>query len=373
MKSLSEFNRIADTGERLFCYLCRLLRSYNRAEVADGHAEMFWRMLVRLSSEQLVLTAIADTAFKAHDVPDMPDDVAELLQTLKDANRNRNRRLLANLEEGNAKLRVAGIKAVAVKGAAFLAEDREGAAPWRFFGDLDLLVRSQDLHEAVSVLESIGYVANRTVYHPHHHRHYPFLRHPDGDTGIDVHTRLAGFHQTRLLDPDSFFQSAVELSIGSEDILIPSANNRMAHLIVNAQVLDYRFERRLFRLRDALDFSDLSGRSGPDLSEIKQRFEQYGSAEAIDAYLAMMGRVLGIGNTDRPAEGKAYQWAKQAESVICNPRKARFYIMKHWVRMALAHIADPRKMQFLIARLSDPLQRAEFIGKRTSYLRIFQR
>ena len=153
MKSLSELNGVADTGERLFAYISRLLRTHDGARLANGNAEMFWRMLVRLSSEQLVSTAIVDAACKAHevpdlpDIPDMPNDVVDLLLTLEAANRNRNLRLLANLEEANAKLRESGINAVALKGAAFLAEDQENAAPWRFFGDLDLLLRENELQK----------------------------------------------------------------------------------------------------------------------------------------------------------------------------------------------------------------------------------
>ena len=330
-------------------------------------------MLIRLSSEQLVLTAIADAASKARDVPNMPDDVADLLQTLQLANRNRNLRLLANLEEANAKLRAVGIKAVALKGAAFLTEDRENAAPWRFFGDLDLLVSENDLHGAVSALKSLGYIANQTAYHPHHHRHYPFLRHPDGESGFDVHTRLAGFHQTILLDPDEFLGTAEQPPASSWDILIPSETDRLAHLIVNAQVLDYRYERRLFRLRDVLDFANLMGRTGTDLAEIRQRFEKYGKADALDAYLVTMDRVLGYGHAERPRPAKAIRWANQAERVIRNPRRARIHILRHWMRMLLAQLVDRRKRQFLIARLADPRQREEFLGKRVSYIRNFQR
>ena len=376
MKSLSEFNGVADTGERLLAYICRLLRTHDGARLVDGNAGMFWRMLVRLSSEQLVLTAIVDAACKARvfpDMPDIPNDVVDLLQTMEAANRNRNLRLLANLDEANAKLQEAGIKAVALKGAAFLTEDGKDAVPWRFFGDLDLLVTENDLPGAISALQSLGYIANQTAYHPHHHRHYPFLRHPDGDSGIDVHTRLAGFHQTTLLDPDDFFRTAVQASTLSPDIFIPSDTNRLAHLIVNAQVLDYRYERRLFRLRDVLDFANLTGRIGVDLAGIRRRFETYGNADAMDAYLVMMDRVLGDGHAVEPPSAKAIRWANQVEQVIRNPQSARIHILKHWIKMAWAQLFNRRERQFLIERLADTRQREEFFGKRASYLRIFQR
>lgn len=331
--------------------------------------DRFWPILIRLASEQLVLTAIAKDAATI----DMPDDVAQLLQQMEAANRQRNLWLRAILKDANAQLQAAGIEAVAVKGAAFLSEDAENAASWRFFGDVDILVRERDLSAAVSALTSIGYIQNQTVYHPHHHRHYPFLRHPDGQTGIDVHTRLAGLHQRGLLDPDHFFDDAVIVPIGTGEILIPSATDRLAHLIVNAQILDYRYERRLFRLRDALDFAHLSARAGADLAEIRQRFARHDNTDSLDAYLTMMGRVLGSAPSNESLADRAKLWAIQVERVICDPRKARYYILKHWIRMALAHLADTQMRQFLIARLSDPRQREEFIWKRASYWRIFQR
>ena len=369
---MRERDRIQDANARVFRYLYRLAASHS-SEGAAGKADAeFWPRVIRLASEQLVLNAIADVAAGQGDPLTPPGDVSDFLRQMENSNRQRNEWLLDALIEANAALQKKGIRAVALKGAAFLAENVEDSAAWRFFGDLDFLVREDDLLAAVSVLKGLGYIESPTVYHPNFHRHYPFLKHPDGYGGIDVHTRLAASAQSILLDPVAFLEGAVPLKVGGSDVLVPSITDRLAHLIVNAQVLDYRFERRLFRLRDVLDFADLSGR-GADLSDIRQRFSRYGSVRPFDAYLAMMERVLDTDADQAAVDEKTKQWVLQVERVIRDPRRARSHVLKHWLRMVIAKLVDPQERRFLLESIKDPRQRDEFISRRASYWKIFHR
>jgi len=338
-----------------------------------GAGEGFWADLTRIASEQLVLTVMAGACGRLNGLPPGSDEALTFFRQIEESNRRRNRWVLQQLDQANDAMSSAGIQAVVMKGGAFLATDRSDAASWRFFGDLDFLVPPNRLDAAVSALKAIGYVESRSVYHPGFHRHYPFLSHPSGETGIDLHTRAAGVDQSVLLDPERFFADAQTVTEGGSPILIPAPTDRLAHLIVNAQVLDYRYQRRLFRLRDVLDFAWLNTRHEINMDDIRGRFESHGSVKALLAYLAMMGEILGPAyQPPSDAAGEA-GWVRAAQRVIRQPSRARLHLVRHWLNMLVGQLFDGPQRRHLIERLLDRDQRAEFISRRLSYWRTFKR
>lgn len=360
----------------LLKYLCGLLDMDTGTDFDfDAVNADFWPELTRIASEQLVLTVMAG----AFDLAGLPsnssgaDEAMAFFRQIESTNRQRNEWLLQQLDAASLALSKAGIPAIAVKGGAFLLEERTNAAAWRFFGDLDLMVSEDRLFQAVAVLKTLGYVESDLVYHPKFHRHYPFLSHPSGQTGIDLHTRAAGLDQSVLLDPDRFFSNGVTISTGGAEIMIPGSTDRLAHLIVNAQILDYRYQRRLFRLRDVLDFARLIIRPETDMDEIRDRFEAYGKMKPLLAYLALMGDVLGSHYQPPEDASGEVKWVRAVRKVMQNPARAKIYLVHHWFQMLAVQLGDSNQRRHLFQRLADPDQRAEFIARRLSYWRIFQR
>jgi hypothetical protein len=316
---------------------------------------------------------MAGAVSRLRDLPPEAEEAMVFFRHVEDTNRQRNKWLLEQLDVAGRALTDAGVPALVMKGGAFLLENRSDAAAWRFFGDLDFLVPEERLEESVAALKALGYADRGSVYHPKFHRHYPFLSHPDGGTGIDLHTRAAGLHQAVLLDPQHFFSNAQTVSLDQGQILIPSPTDRLAHLMVNAQVLDYRYQRRLFRLRDVLDFSRLIGRDDVDMDDIRKRFETYGATGPMLAYLAMMENVLRPAYQAPPEAAGEGKWVKSVRRVMENPSRAKIHVIRHWVRMLAQKLFDREHRRHLFERLLDRDQRAEFIGRRLSYWRIFRR
>lgn len=363
-----------EAGVCLLRFMCGLLGYSVGADLRVRSAGAnFWTDLTRIASEQLVLTAMAGAAERLTDPPPGADEAVAFFHEVAETNRRRNFWLLEQLDRACQAIADAGFPVLVVKGGAFLLEDRAEAAPWRFFGDLDLLVPEKRLPDCVAALKSIGYIDPGSAYHPAYHRHYPFLKHPGGQTGIDLHTRLAGLDQSVLLDPEGIFERAQSVAIAGGEVLIPSATDRMAHLITNAQVLDYRYERRLFRLRDTLDFAQLIMRDEVDMVDVRRRFEAYGRPEAFFAYLGAMGQVLGsLYSAPQEAAAEAW-WLCSAMRIIEDPRRARSHLIRHWLRMLIETLFDGEKRRLLFTQWLDPAQRKEFIGRRLAYWQIFRR
>ena len=104
-----------------------------------------WREVIGFASAHAVLPALAPQLRQLASSGCAPLELADFADEIWRANAERNRLLSAALLGVAAELDAIGISAIALKGAAFLAEDRSGNAPWRFMQDLDLLIREDEL------------------------------------------------------------------------------------------------------------------------------------------------------------------------------------------------------------------------------------
>jgi hypothetical protein len=374
VKQSPDCGAFAEADMQLLKYICSLIGvSVGDDLSVQGAGETFWPDLTRIASEQLVLTVMAGTTARLNGLPPGADEATAFFRQIAETGRERNRWLLEQLEQAAGALHGAGIPAMVMKGGAFLLEDRENAAAWRFFGDMDFMVPEDRLADGVAVLKELGYQDPGRAYHPEFQRHYPFLNHPEGTSGIDLHTRPAGLDQSALLDAGHYFAHAETIELPDGQVMVPSPTDRMAHLIVNAQILDYRYKRRLFRLRDVLDFSRLVQRNEVDMNEIWKRFEAYGQVRPLMAYLAAMGRVLGPCYRAPEESAGEHGWMDAAARVIQDPRRARIHVIRHWFQMLYETLSDGARRRHLFRRLVDREQRAEFIGRRMSYWKVFRR
>jgi hypothetical protein len=136
----------------------------------------------------------------------------------------------------------AGIEVVALKGSAhahLLYRD----PGLRFFGDVDVLLRSEQLGTAVGLLErERGAVREVPELRPGFDRRFTksvTLRDADG-TELDVHrTLLFGTFGLRI-DPDELFTTSVPVTIGGREVRALGPEARLLHVCYHAGLGDKR-------------------------------------------------------------------------------------------------------------------------------------
>ncbi len=173
-----------------------------------------------------------------------PQDILDRLE--KDYYRNvaRNMGLYYKLEKILKALKRAGIEVILLKGA-FLAETVYRQRALRPMGDIDLLIRKEDLREIHRILNSLGY------FSPHNYQDYlniphsPYLNTLIYQTQSPIHFFLhLHWHLTNAsrplhaytskIDMDSIWNEAVSFNIGNTSAMTMSPHHMLIHLCEHA-------------------------------------------------------------------------------------------------------------------------------------------
>ena len=150
----------------------------------DTHA------LIGFAGKHGAATALAGGIRKAGVEGPYAAGLQMMLATIERSNAAKNRAMRQTLHDIGQKLGDAGISCVALKGGAFIAQD-PASAGWRTASDLDLLVSTDQLKEAITRLQDAGYrkTGSEELYRQEDHQHFPALVSPGGDVAVELHTR----------------------------------------------------------------------------------------------------------------------------------------------------------------------------------------
>ncbi|MFO1170434.1 MAG: nucleotidyltransferase family protein [Hyphomicrobiaceae bacterium] len=226
--------------------------------------EEVWLETIRLASAHLVLPALAAALDLAGPGWPIGDEARAYLDTIRAGNAARNGRLKGALVEIVGKLQWAGLDPIVVKGGAWLIE-ADDAAPWRFMGDLDLIVGEGQLADAVSALTSAGFTPSGDDYDPSRDAHAPAMLAPDGETIVELHNRAFADLACPALEA-ALAEHPHGLERDGVVLRRPSPEARLAYLLLHSQEHHaYHAQRRLL-LRDQLEIGMLTKRHRLDLA-----------------------------------------------------------------------------------------------------------
>ena len=193
-----------------------------------------------------------------------PESWRGFLNEQRDHSIGRYRQIARILEAVDSHARADGIAFVALKGAALHALDIYAAGE-RPMGDIDLLIRSEDVQAMSRVLEACGYAA---AFRTHRHEVFqPRLKRPlngprlgehvDDPINIEVHTRVAEGLPIREIEITQFlFPRSAHAGLNA----YPTAASLMLHLLLHAAG---NMRARALRLLQLHDIASLGSRFVP--------------------------------------------------------------------------------------------------------------
>ena len=210
-----------------------------------------------------------------------------------------------------------GVETRALKGAssAYLAYPDPSS---RAYGDIDLLVRAEDLGRAVGELEDAGGTRRYLEPRPGFDREFSkgVCVVTMGKQEIDLHRSLTSGPFGQMIDLAALFEIADELQVGGATINVLSAEGRLVHAAYHA-VLGST-PPRLVALRDLAQLV----LSGDDTVEGALSLARSWGGEVVMA-MALREAWRTLGPDDRPSR---IGWAQRYEPSRADARRLRAYM-----------------------------------------------
>jgi len=213
-----------------------------------------WVAILTLANRALVTPQVCSAMIRSDVIGQLPEDVREFLLTLWTRNRERNKRLSAQLGEALRALNSAGIEPVLLKGVGVWGSFGFVAQFDRILSDIDLLVKPTEAESAVDALERAGSPC-LAKYPKEMHVVAEFGR-PTDVGAIDLHWRPSG--PLGVAEVPDLASQCTRVSWQGGSAQLPAPALQIFFLILHDQFHDGGYWRGGIDLRHLLDIRDLS-------------------------------------------------------------------------------------------------------------------
>jgi hypothetical protein len=210
---------------------------------------------------------------KGHGLLDLlPAGLAAYLARRTAANRARNRKLQQELAAVLDRLAAHDIPVLLLKGAATLADKLYADSGARLIADLDLLIPRNRVAQARALLLETGYEEDAEA--PRRdgslaldaaHCHLAALRHPDKQTVIDLHSKVAYGQSGRVIALVEAWQAPGTGAIDSRPVHYLNPTLRLLNNALHATLRHLEFLYGRLALSDLAEFAALWHRYGEEI------------------------------------------------------------------------------------------------------------
>ena len=233
-----------------------------------------WCAVIALANRTLLTPALFEALSASGELRRLAPDAAGYLRFLHACNRDRNRRLRAQLDEVVGALNGVGICPVMLKGAVPVFMCPGDRLPGRITSDLDISVDAAELPAARRCAEALGYVPiprQRGMARPQ-------------DVGpLELReTWMEGAEPASRLERDGL------------QTMIPSANSRALHWIMHDLFKEGDYWRGRIDLRHLYDLWRLSEDEGVDWSALRHWMPDRHARNAVDTQLLALDHFFGV-------------------------------------------------------------------------------
>jgi len=270
-----------------------------------------WAGVVALANQSLTTPQLTAALESLEDR--LPLDLAPFLAEVRRRNRERNRRLAAQLQDAVAGLNRAGVEPVLLKGAALLAGRGGVEMPDRLLSDLDLLVAPEEVETAIGALRAAGFGLVKRFTGSHIHVAAEFGR-PQDVGVLDLHQHAPG--PAGLAEKLHLEARYRTVDVGGGQARVPDEAAQILYLVLHDQLHDGDYWRGGFDLRHLADLARLAPALSPeDWTWLDQACATDLVRAALEAQLFAAERLLGaaggLGAPGRRARLTYRRWRLQ--------------------------------------------------------------
>ncbi|MCK4865517.1 MAG: nucleotidyltransferase family protein, partial [Gammaproteobacteria bacterium] len=196
-----------------------------------------------------------------------PEEYQKVLQTIYEANADRNQILKEGLSEILIELEKTETKSILLKGAATFVDDLYGSLGARFMGDIDILVAKDEIETCESILKKLQYevVVNENLIldidkHPTDERQqhiHPRMK-PNTPLLIEIHFKPAFGQGGRIITSKAVWKDKVNCVVNKQSTAIFDPTNRLLLNTTHGLIAEREFMHGFILLRQLAEFSTLA-------------------------------------------------------------------------------------------------------------------
>lgn len=318
-----------------------------------------WDYWIKTASDQYVLPAVYLQLERAGLLSVFPADWLEHLSHLVEKNSERNHRILEEVKIISSHLLQKGIEAVFLKGTAHLLLGLYTNPAERMIGDIDFLVKEEDIFPAVDVLLDLGFhtlIEYKEEIHSEQ-KHYPRLVNYDYEASVEVHRSVVLSPYNKAFSSSRILMNKQEVA-GMPGVFVPSNQHLIVHNMMNAQFNDKAYSKRMILLRQMYDLLNLS-----KLEDPYKALLDFGSyKKQANAMLAVGSELFNLPDQISFNHSRGVRrYLKSLHWFQNHPRILRFYLVLgffvhriwRYISFPVQAIFDRRSREGLRARLID--------------------
>lgn len=232
---------------------------------------------------------------------DLPLDLREFLYLLHQANVERMTSFRQALLELLQFLQTHKIQAIFLKGAATFFDDIYQDPGARMMGDIDLLVKMEDVSRVHEYLSQSGYLPmechSRSNYSPDYQsQHLPRLLKPNSPVVFEIHWNIARGHAGRVLPTALAWNNTQIVTLGDAESYVLNPTARILHNTIHALLPQKEFIRSEISLLQLAEFTALANRYQ---NEIDWAYwfdigRSHGLGREFSAYIHLANQLVGM-------------------------------------------------------------------------------
>src|SRR5215510_2152960 len=212
-----------------------------------------WMAMLDLANRSLATAQLCAAVMNSSEASSIPEDVRTFLLDVRSRNRERNRRLIAQLTDALRALDAVGIEPVLLKGIGLWASRPEEPFD-RILADIDLLVRGSEVERAIRALRNAGF--GLTARYPGNDVHVVAeLARPEDVGLIDLHQRPPG--PPGFAEIENLEAYCLPVTVNGLRAMRPVTTLQLFFLVLHDQFHDGDYWRGGFDLRHLVDIASL--------------------------------------------------------------------------------------------------------------------
>ncbi len=334
-----------------------------RFEIRDKlvFAEVNIDDLIWICSNHLVLPALY-LKFKKYGLLDVfPDEYIEQLHEIYILNRERNLKILEQMDEINALLNQADIPRVYLKGTGNLLDAVYSDVGERMIHDIDFLVAEKDFVKTAGILMAQGYITQLQTDGsdvPTDHHHFPPLTKTQAPVVVEVHRIPVVAKHAKQFTSEMIFSERKSIP-GKPNVFVPSDKHKYIHNFIHSRLSNSGHRLWNLSLRDLYDGYLLSKKVKP--GEIVNAVEEKTKARA---FYYLINRTFDLMETETFSDDvqvkrhiKIYNWWQEHpkfHNVNFRINDLIHLIMGLYIGTIIKSVYNPSYRQYVWVRLINP-------------------